>query len=409
MRMMGLATVGAPVLAGRGMMTSGAPVERGIYASPAAVERRVYVGTYTSAGSRGVYLVRMNMTTGELVTAEPVAETTNPSYLAYSAYSPNSANSAPPATGGAGARRSFLYAVNEVNSINGEAGGGVTAFAVDGSTGGLRQLNQVGTRGGSPCYVTVEPDGRYVLAANYGGGNLVVLPIRPDGSLGLPTDVEQHTGTGANPQRQPGPRAHCVLFTPDRRHVVAVDLGIDKVMIYRWDGGAGRLEPAPTPFFATRPGAGPRHLAFHPQGRLACLINELDSTLVACSWDARRGEFKEIQTVSTLPAGFKGTNYCADVHFHPNGRFVYGSNRGHDTIAIWRIDARTGRLELVGHEPTGGRNPRNFAIDPTGRWLLAANQTSDSIIVFRIDQRTGRLTRTGEPLGISMPVCLTFV
>ena len=179
-------------------------------------------------------------------------------------------------------------------------------------------------------------------------------------------------------------------------------------MVYRWNV-AGRLDPAPTPHFATRPGAGPRHLAFHPNGRLACLINELDSTLISCAWDARQGEFREIQTVPTLPESFKGTNYCADVHFHPNGRFVYGSNRGHDSLAIWRIDPQSGRLELVGHESTGGRNPRNFVIDPTGRWLLVANQASDSVIVFRIDPVTGRLTRKGEPLQLSLPVCLKFL
>lgn len=379
----GLAGLGLPIIdRARAGKAEAAPRETGV--------RILYAGTYTNADSRGIHLLRLNMATGELVTAELAAEAINPSYLAIAANGRN------------------LYAVSEVNSIGGETGGGLTSFAIEPRTGALRRLNQVGSRGGSPCYVTLHPKGTHALVANYGGGNLAVIPVRPDGSLASAVDVKQHSGVGANPQRQPGPRAHCVLFTPDQRHVVAVDLGIDKVMVYRWNV-AGRLDPAPTPHFATRPGAGPRHLAFHPNGRLACLINELDSTLVSCAWDARQGEFREIQTVPTLPESFKGTNYCADVHFHPNGRFVYGSNRGHDSLAIWRIDPQSGRLELVGHESTGGRNPRNFVIDPTGRWLLVANQASDSVIVFRIDPVTGRLTRKGEPLQLSLPVCLKFL
>lgn len=376
-RMIGLAAVGMPILKGSGTMAAG--------------QHLIYAGTYTSASSKGIYLLRMNMATGELTLPELVAEAINPSYLAI-------------APGGRN-----LYAVNEVSTINGQPGGGLTAFAIDSRTGRLRRLNEVGTRGASPCYVSVTPDGRYVLAANYSGGNVIVVPAGGDGSLGSATDFEQHQGSGADPQRQSGPRAHSIIISPDRKWCVAVDLGIDRVMVYRWDEKAGKLEPNDPPFFAARPGAGPRHIAFHPNGRLACLINELDSTLVSCAWDARKGEFKEIQTVTTLPEGFKGTNYCADVHFHPGGRFVYGSNRGHDSLAIWRFDDRTGRLDLVGHESTGGRNPRNFVIDPTGRWLLAANQASDSIVVFRIDATTGRLTRTGAPTSLSLPVCLKFL
>ena len=377
MRMVGMAAVGMPILSGSGVMAA----ERGL----------IYVGTYTSAGSKGIQLLRMNMATGELSLPELVAETVNPSYLAIA---PN---------------RRYLYAANEVSTMSGRPGGGLTSFAIDPRTAALRRLNEVGTRGASPCYVEATPDGRHVLAANYSGGNVIVVPFGPAGILGTATDFEQHQGRGADPQRQSGPRAHCILVTPDRKWVLAVDLGLDRVMVYRWDGKAGTLEPNDPPFFATRPGAGPRHIAFHRNGRLACLINELDSTLVSCTWDARKGELKEVQTVSTLPEGFKGTNYCADVHFHPGGRFVYGTNRGHDSLAIWRIDERTGRLDLVGHESTGGRNPRNFVIDPTGRWLLAANQASDSIVVFRIDEVTGRLTRVGQPASVSMPVCLKFL
>lgn len=355
------------------------------------VERSIYVGTYTSATSRGIHLLRFDPITGSIKVVGLAAEVVNPSYLAI-------------APGGR-----HLCAVNEVGTLNGQPVGGLTTFAISPQDGLLRQINQVSSGGASPCYVSLDPAGRHVLAANYSGGNLIVVPIGKDGVLGQTSHLVQHQGSGGNPQRQAGPRAHCVIFSPQRRHVLAVDLGIDRVMIYRWDGPQGKLIPNSPAEFRTRPGAGPRHIDFHPNGRLAAVINELDSTLISCSWDGAKGELKEIQTVPTLPAGFSGTNYCADLHFHPNGRFVYGSNRGHDSIGIWRVDARTGSLELVGHESTGGRNPRNFVIDPSGRWLLAANQASDSIILFRIDQKTGRLTRTGQPVTISMPVCLKFL
>lgn len=379
-RMIGFASLGA-TLVGEG---------RGEGSQSRSGERLIYVGTYTSAGSRGIHLLRFNPETGGLVNAGLVAESVNPSYLAL-------------APGG-----SRLYAVNEVATLDGQPGGGLTAFAISPSTGQLRRLNQVSSGGAAPCYVTVDPAGKHVLAANYSGGNLIVVPVSADGTLGVASDRVQHTGTGGNPQRQSGPRAHCVVFTPDRRHVAAVDLGIDKVIIYRWDPGTGRLVPHPRGEFRTRPGAGPRHIEFHPNGRFAAVINELDSTLLSCSWDGVKGELKEVQAVTTLPTGFAATNYCADLHFHPGGRFVYGSNRGHDSLAIWRFDPQTGQLTLVGHESTGGRNPRNFVIDPSGRWLLVANQGSDSIIVFRIDPLTGKLSRTGEPVTISMPVCLKF-
>ena len=353
-------------------------------------ERLIYVGTYTNSGSRGIHLLRFNSATGRLVNLGLAAESVNPSYLAI-------------APGG-----DRLFAVNEVATLDGQPGGGLTAFAISASTGLLTRINQTSSGGAAPCYVTVDPAGRHLLGANYSGGNLIVVPVGGDGRLGVASDRVQHTGTGGNPQRQPGPRAHCVVFTPDRRHVVAVDLGIDKVLIYRWDAERGRLLPGTPGEFRVRAGAGPRHIDFHPNGRFAAVINELDSSLVSCAWDGVKGALTEVQTVPTLPTGFTGTNYCADVHFHPGGRFVYGSNRGHDSLAIWQIDPKTGRLSQVGHEPTGGRNPRNFVIDPTGRWLLAANQGSDSIVLFRIDPATGRLTRTGEPINISAPVCLKF-
>lgn len=377
-RVIGLASLGAT-------FASGEAVKGG-----RSGEQMIYVGTYTNSGSRGIHLLRFNPETGRIVNAGLAAEVVNPSYLAI-------------APGGG-----RLLAVNEVATLDGQPGGGLTSFAISPQTGLLTRINQINSGGAAPCYVTVDPDGEYVLAANYSGGNLIVAPVGRDGRLGAASDRVQHSGTGGNPQRQSGPRAHCVVFAPDRRHVVAVDLGIDKVLIYRWDARRGRLLSSTPGELRTRPGAGPRHIDFHPNGRFAAVINELDSTLISCAWDGAKGVLTEIQTVPTLPAGFAGVNYCADVHFHPGGRFVYGSNRGHDSLAIWQIDPKTGRLNQVGHEATGGRNPRNFVIDPTGRWLLAANQGSDSIILFRIDPSTGRLTRTGEPVSIPTPVCLKF-
>jgi len=376
MRMIGMASLGATLASGESL--TGRP------------ERVVYVGTYTSAGSRGIYRLRFNPETGGLSDDGLAAEAVNPSYLAVD-----------PAAG-------HLFAVNEVATLNEQPGGGLSAFSISRRTGQLTPLNQVSSGGAAPCYISIDPTGRYVMAANYSGGNLIVVPVDSKGRLGKASDREQHIGTGGNPQRQSGPRAHCIRFTPDRRHIVAVDLGIDRVIIYRWDSKRGQLLPNEPAEFRTRSGAGPRHIDFHPNGRFAAIINELDSTVVSCRWDGVRGELTEIHSVSTLPAGFSATNYCADIHFHPGGQFVYGSNRGHDSLAIWRVDAETGQLSLVGHESTGGRNPRNFVIDPTGKWLLAANQGSDSIVVFQIDLSSGRLTRTNGSLRVSMPVCLKF-
>lgn len=381
MKSLGLASLGAAITPG---LRFAGQAEK-------STERSIYVGTYTSAGSRGIHLLRFDTLTGKLKLVGLAAESVNPSYLAI-------------APGG-----NYLCAVNEVGTFNGQPVGGLTSFAISPQDGLLRQINQVSSGGASPCYVTIDPDSRHVLAANYSAGNLIVVPFGKDGVLGAARELKQHRGSGGNPQRQSGPRAHCVVFSPQRRHVVAVDLGIDKVMIYRWDSKQGRLDPNNPSEFLTAPGAGPRHIDFHHQGRFACIINELDSTITSCAWEGSLGALREIQTISTLPAGFTGTNYCADVHFHPSGRFVYGSNRGHDTIVIWRFDGRTGRLDLVGHQSTGGRNPRNFVIDPSGKWLLAANQASDSVIVFRIEEKTGRLTPTGDSVTISMPVCLKFL
>jgi len=352
------------------------------------IESLLYVGTYTNGKSEGIYVYRMNSDSGELKHAVTVKGVSNPSFLAIDP------------------GRRFLYAANESGEFAGRKGGGVTAFAIDRQSGDLRKLNEQHSPG-VPCHVSVHPSGRFVMAANYGGGNVVIYPVRADGSLGEPTDVAQHTGKGADPKRQDGPHTHCAIPDAAGRYVFAPDLGIDKVMIYRVDLKNGKL--VPNGFFATKAGAGPRHFDFHPSGKFAYVISELDSKLTALAYDKEKGALAELQTVSALPADFSGTSYCADVHVHPSGKFLYGSNRGHDSIVAFAIDQSTGKLSLIAHESTRGKWPRNFAINPTGELLLVANQNTDNVVAFRIDQQTGKLTATGQTTEIPSPVCLKFL
>jgi 6-phosphogluconolactonase len=352
------------------------------------IESLLYVGTYTNGKSEGIYVYRMNSDSGELKHAVTVKGVSNPSFLAIDP------------------KQRFLYAANESGEFAGRKGGGVTAFAIDRQTGDLRKLNERHSPG-VPCHVSVHPSGKFVMAANYGGGNVVIYPVGDDGSLGEPTDVAQHTGNGADPKRQDRPHTHCVIPDAAGRYVFAPDLGIDKVMIYRVDLKNGKL--IPNGFFATKAGAGPRHFVFHPSGKFAYVISELDSKLTALAYDKEKGALAELQTVSALPAGFSGTSYCADVHVHPSGKFLYGSNRGHDSIVAFAIDQNTGKLNLIAHESTRGKWPRNFAINPAGEFLLVANQNTDNVVAFRIDQQTGKLTATGQTTEIPSPVCLKFI
>lgn len=355
---------------------------------PQVKELLVYIGTYTDGKGEGVYLYRMNLATGEMEHQSTAKGISNPSFLAIDP------------------SRRFLYAVNESGQFLGKKGGGVTAFSIDQTTGALTKLNEVSSPG-VPCHASVHPSGKFVMAANYGGGSIVLYPVRPDGGLDEACDVAQHTGKGANPKRQEGPHAHSVMPDPTGQYAFAPDLGIDRVMIYKVDAVKGKL--VPNGFFATRPGAGPRHFDFHPGGNFAYLINELDSTLIACAYDKAKGALKELQTVSTLPRGFSGENYPADIHVHPSGKFVYGSNRGHNSIVAFAVDPQTGRLRLIGHESTWGKWPRNFGIDPTGQYLLAANQNSGLIATFRLDSETGKLKPAGHVTEIPSPVCVKFI
>jgi 6-phosphogluconolactonase len=349
----------------------------------------VYVGTYTDSGSKGIYRLKLDLASGTLAPDGDPASSDNPSFLALH---PSGR---------------FLYAVNEVDEFGGKKTGAVSAFAVD-ATGGLKLLNQQPSEGTGPCHISLDKDGRHALVANYGGGSVAVLPIDKDGRLGPASSSVQHKGSSVS-QHQEGPHAHSIDLDAANRFAFVADLGLDKVLVYRFDAAKGTLAPNEPPAAGLKPGAGPRHFTFHPSGRFAYVINELQSTVTAFSYDAASGRLEELQTVSTRPEDFKGENDTAEILVSRDGRFLYGSNRGHDSIAIFAIDAATGKLTPVGHQSTLGKAPRHFGIDPTGAYLLAANQNSDTITVFRIDSKGGRLEPVGRPYSVPKPVCVTMV
>jgi 6-phosphogluconolactonase len=350
----------------------------------------LYVGTYTDGNSQGIYAFRMDSVTGTLTSLGLAAESENPSFLAIH---PN---------------RRFLYAANETGGPEADASGSVSAYLIDPTSGKLTFLNQQPSGGAHPCHLVVDGSGNNVLVANYTGGNVAVLPIGQDGRLDAASDLVQHQGSSVNRNRQAGPHAHGVYLDAANRFAVVADLGIDQLLVYRFEPTKGKLRPLDPSGLELKPGAGPRHFSFHPNGRHAYVINELDSTLTALAYDAARGKLTELKTVPTLPPDFSGRNSTAEVVIHPSGRFIYGSNRGADNIAIFRL-LETGIPEVLGWEPTQGRTPRNFGIDPSGNYLVAANQGSDSLVVFRIDTATGKLTPTGETVQVGTPVCVVFL
>lgn len=354
----------------------------------AARELTLFIGTYTSGKSEGIYVYRMNSDTGQLKMFSSI-KSENPSFLTLDR------------------SRRFLYAVNEVNSFDGKPSGAVSAYTID-STGSLKFLNQQPSMGADPCHLTVDRKRTSLLVANYTGGNVALLPILKNGTLGPASDVRQHEGSGPKKQ-QNGPHAHCIILDARERHALAADLGSDKVMIYRFDPTTRKLRPAKQPSATLTAGSGPRHLTLHPNGRYAYVINELDSTMTTLKYNAAAGTLTTVDTVSTLPTGFSDVSYCADVHVSPSGRFLYGSNRGHNSIVVFAIDSRSGKPTLVEHVSTEGKWPRNFVIDPTGRFLLVANQHTDNVVVFRIDSRTGRLKPSGHAAEVPVPVCLKFL
>jgi len=354
----------------------------------------VFFGTYTSSGkSKGIYTCLLDASTGKLSAPELAAETTNPSFVAIH---PN---------------RRYLYAVGETGVFGGRKTGAVSAFAIDKATGKLTLLNRQSTGGPGPCHVNVDRTGKCVLVANYSGGSCASLPVRDDGSLGEAASFIQHEGSSVNPNRQAGPHAHSINLSPDNCFAFVADLGLDKVLIYKLDPARATLTPNDPAFAAVPPGSGPRHFTFHPGARFAYVINEMLCTVTAFSYDTKLGALKATQTVSTLPEGesVQPGYSTAEVQVHPGGKFLYGSNRGHDTIAVFAIDQGSGTLRLIQNEPTQGKIPRNFGIDPTGAWLLAANEKTGNVVVFSIDPMTGKLAPTGQVIEIGAPVCVKFM
>ncbi len=346
----------------------------------------LYVGTYTEGTrSEGIYLVRMDRRSGELLQVGAVKAGANPSFLSIH---PNGR---------------VLYAVNEL-----EPTGAVSAFAIERATGALTRLNEQPSEGGAPCYVSVDRSGRAALVANYAGGSVALLPIEANGALAPAASVVHHTGKGLNAERQEAPHAHCILSDPSNRFALAADLGADRVFVYRLDLDGKSLRHIKEGDAGLRPGAGPRHLAFHPTLPLVFVANELDSTVATLRFDSGSGALSPQGTLSTLPAGWTGTNYPADIHVAANGRTLYVSNRGHNSIAVFSVAESTGALALEQVISTEGDWPRNFSLDPSGRWLLVANQRSDSVVVFGRDQDNGRLTATRQRIALPSPVCLRF-
>ena len=359
----------------------------------------VYVGTYTDpilfgtgqvlkGKGEGIYLFEMEI---ESVAARLIWKktgVTNPSFLDLSP------------------SRCFLYAVNELKEYEGAKTGTISAFALDAEGRAPSLLNRKPTAGTDPCHVAVDPSGKYAVVTNYMSGSVCVFPLLADGSLGDASDFHQHRGSSVNPARQSGPHAHSAVFDHDNAHVFVSDLGTDELVVYGWDRGRGKLERQDDRCYKAEPGSGPRHLVLHPHASFAYLVNELDSTVGALSWDADHSSFKKIQTISTLPSDYTGTSSCADLHVSPSGNFLYASNRGHDSIVAFRIGSGTGKLETLGHFHSGGRTPRSFDIDPRGRILLVANQDTDNIVVFRIDRDRGTIQATGEEIKVPTPVCV---
>jgi len=343
----------------------------------------LFIGTYTTKTSEGIYVYRFNTQTGEATPVTVAKGIKNPSFQAIS---PD---------------HRFLYSVAEMN------GGAVSAFAIDKNSGELTLLNAQSAGGNGPCHVAVDKTGKWVLVGNYGGGSLSILPVQPDGSLGKATQTIQHEGKSANAQRQEKPHVHSINIAPNNHDIFVPDLGTDKIMTYQLDIKSGQLSAGTPPFWAATPGAGPRHFTVHPSGKFAYVIQELNATITGFHY--KKGKLDAFQTVKTLPDNYTGNKWCADIHISPDGQFLYGSNRAHESLVIFSIHQKKGQLTYVGHQDVLGKTPRNFMIDPTGKWVLVANQDSDNVVIFSRDMKTGKLTPTGREIKVSMPVCLNVL
>lgn len=347
-----------------------------------------FAGTYTAkTQSKGIYAFRYDASTGKMTALGVVGETPDPSFIAIH---PSG---------------KFLYAVNESGKTS-----FVTSFALDAKSGKLTQLNHVPSLGEDPCYIALDRTGKYLLVANYTSGTLAVFPISPDGKIGEKTALNQDSGTlGPKKDRQDGPHAHWIETSADNRYALAADLGLDQILIFQFDAAKGAFEPHMPPSASLQAGSGPRHAVFSPNGKFLFVVSELSSTATSFSYDAKTGDLKRVNTVSTLPPEFSGRNDVAEVAVHPNGRYLYVSNRGMDSIALFAIDPKKGTLSPRGGVPTGGKEPRHFALDPAGNFMFVENQLSDTIVIFHVDATSGELTPTGDTLSVPSPVCLKFV
>jgi 6-phosphogluconolactonase len=371
------------------LLLATAPTARSQGTTKAATDWLMYVGTYTNQQSKGIYAYRFQPS-GKFTPLGLVAETASPSFLVVDR------------------NQKFVYAANELPTYEGRPAGSISAFAIDSATGQLKLLNKVSSKGSGPCHVSLDETGKWLFAANYDGGSLALFPVHDDGSLGEASAFVQHSGSSVDPQRQSSPHAHSAYVSPGNRFVLVDDLGLDKVMVYRLDAAKGTLTANQPPFAKLAPGSGPRHLAFGKDGKFVYVLSEMLATVTTFNYNASAGTLTQTQTISMLPADYTGPKSAAEIAVHPNGKFLYASHRGNNSIAIFRIDSGSGALTAAGRISTQGKTPRNFAIDPTGAFLLAANQDSGSIAVFRIDQATGALTPTGETLNVASPVCIVF-
>jgi 6-phosphogluconolactonase len=355
------------------------------FASVRGDDMYVYFGTHVAGAGKGFSLSHFDTNTGVLTKPQFLIDAVAPAFFVIDSAGKH------------------LYTCNSGRP------GGVSAYEIDPKTGNLKLLNSKPAGGADTSYISLDKTERFALSANYEGGNIEAWAIQPDGSFGERTAFVQHIGKSIDPQRQTHAFAHSIITDPTNRFALVGDLGVDKVFVYRFDEKTGSLAPNDPPSVSIKPGLGARHVKFHPNGKWVYLINEIGSAVIGFNWDGTKGTLSEFQMVSTLPEDFKGTSACAEMEIHPNGKFLYGTNRGHDSLVVFAIDQTTGKLSLVQHISSAGKTPRNFAFDPTGKWIVCTNHGSNNAVVFKVDENTGKLTQVGEPAEVPYPFCERFL
>jgi 6-phosphogluconolactonase len=359
--------------------------------STKAQDNWIYFGTHAAGPLKGISLAHFNSTTGVLSKPELSVEAPAPAYFILH---PNG---------------KFLYACNSNDFSNGYTGQTISAFTIDQKSGALTFLNQQSSGSPDPSFICMDATQRFVLVSNYKGGSITAIALNPDGSLGSITANIKHSGKSIDTVRQTQPYAHSINLDPANQFALVADLGLDKVFVYRFDQQTGALTPNDPPFVQVPPGSGPRHLAFHPNGKFVYLVNEMACTVIVFAWNAERGVLTELQTISTLPPDFHGKNTCAEIEVYPNGKFLYATNRGHESIAVFAINDTTGKISVREYVPSLGHWPRNFTLDPTKQWMIVTNHNSDNAVVFKVDPSTGHLTPNGEPVFVTYPFCVRFL